>query len=367
MKSQVVVDERTDKERNVELEYPLNAPNADGSVVEVAEGVLWLRMPLPMALDHINLYLLEDNDGWYIVDTGLDTKETRHLWEHVTQTHCKGKPIKGVICTHFHYDHSNLSSWLTERFNVPLFMTHGEFYTLKANSSGLANLGNEHQLAFYQRSGVPQETIENIFEACRRDPFIKHSPPSFNRLRSGDILTINSRQWSIIIGEGHSPEHACLYCEEDKLLIAGDQLLPHISSNILINDMEPNGQQLKYWLRSLKNLQCLRADILVLPAHGPIFTEIHARAQQLIEHHLDTLNTLRDYATSRDSFTAFEATNHLFDRELSPINRMMALGETLAHINWLMGKGYLIANTDLVSGINIYKHSDAQNKNRIKL
>lgn len=365
MKSQGGVDVRTDKERNPELEYPLNAPNADGSVVEVAAGVFWLRMPLPMALDHINLYLLEDDDGWYIVDTGLNTEKTRELWENVTQTHCKGKPIKGVICTHFHYDHSNLSSWLMKRFNVPLFMTHGEFYTLKANSSAFSDVGDEHQLAFYRHAGVPLAMIEKIFEACKKDPFINHSPPSFNRLRAGDVLTIKNRQWSIIIGEGHSPEHACLYCEHENILISGDQLLPHISSNVLVNEMEPNGQQLEYWLQSLHNMQDLDANTLVLPAHGPAFTNIHGRARQLIKHHADTLNKLHDYAKSKSNFTAFEATNYLFDRELSPINMLMALGETLAHINWLITHGYLSANKDSTSGINICKYSDAQNKNRI--
>ena len=355
MKSQRSRDVRTDQERNGALEYPVQAPNTDGSVVEIASGLLWLRMPMPMELDHINLYLLEDDDGWYIIDTGLHTDKTRELWLYVTQTHCKNKPIKGVICTHFHYDHSSLAAWLMKQFNVPLYMTYGEFYTLQTNSRALSSLGNEHQRCFYQQAGVPNETVDGIFEACRHDPFIQYSPPSFNRLRGGDILPIGKRRWTIIIGDGHSPEHACLYCEDEKLLLAGDQLLPHISSNILVNDMEPQGQPLEDWFRSLKQLQLLHPETLVLPAHGPVFKRMHVRSQQLIDHHVDTLDRLKAFAYKHPNFTAYEAMKHLFNRKLSAINTLMALGEALAHLNWLECNDDLFCDRKSASGIHTYK------------
>lgn len=357
MKSERNSEVRTDKERNDALEYPVQAPNADGSVVEIAEGLLWLRMPMPMELDHINLYLLEDNDGWYIIDTGLHTEKTRELWMYISQTHCKNKPIKGLICTHFHYDHSGLAEWLMHQFDIPLYMTHGEFYTLKTNSRAMNTLGDEHQRSFYKQAGVPEETVDGIFEACRQDPFIQLSPPSFNRLRGGDVLSIGNRVWTIVIGEGHSPEHACLYCADEKLLLAGDQLLPHISSNILVNDMEPQGQPLESWLRSLKKLQLLHPDTLVLPAHGPVFKKINTRAQQLIDHHLDTLEDLKVFACKHLHFTAFDAMKHLFDRKLSPINTLMALGETLAHLNWLESNDDLMCYRKNASGVNTYEYS----------
>lgn len=354
MKSQLASTELTDHDRNSALEYPIPAPHADGSAVEIAPGMLWLRMPMPMALDHINLYLLEDEDGWYIVDTGLNTEKTQELWKGVTTTYCKTKPIKAVICTHFHYDHSSLASWLMQTFNVPLYMTYGEFYTLCANSRGLLNLGNSNQLAFYEQAGVPGDKVEAIFDACRQDPFIENCPPSFKRLRGGDVLTIGNRRWQIMIGEGHSPEHACLYCEEERLLLAGDQLLPHISSNILVNELEPQGQQLEAWFRSLRHLQSLHPATLVLPAHGPVFRHMHVRAQQLIEHHLETLERLKSFAYKKPNFTAFEAMKELFNRKLSPINTLMALGETLAHLNWLESNDDLVCCRKNESGINTY-------------
>jgi glyoxylase-like metal-dependent hydrolase (beta-lactamase superfamily II) len=354
MKSQLVSKETTDHDRNEGLDYPFQGPLADGSVVEVADGVLWLRMPMPMALDHINLYLLEDEDGWYILDTGLNTEKTKELWVLVTNNYCKTKPVKGVICTHFHYDHSSLAAWLMQTFNVPLYMTYGEFYTLTANSRGMLTLGNSSQLAFYKQAGVPMDKVDAIFDACRQDPFIENCPPSFNRLRGEDLLTIGKRTWKIVIGEGHSPEHACLYCEDEKLLLAGDQLLPHISSNILVNDMDPQGQQLEDWLRSLKQLQLLHPDTLVLPAHGPVFKKMHVRAQQLIDHHLETLDSLKIFADHNPYFTVFEAMNELFNRKLSPINTLMALGETLAHLNWLESNAKLVCYRENASGIHTY-------------
>ena len=242
MKSNLAGKVRTDKERNSALDYPLMAPKANGTAVQITEGILWIRMPMPMALDHINLYLLEDDDGWFIIDTGLHTNKTKELWLVVAENHCQIKPIKGLICTHFHYDHSSLAQWLMDTFNIPLFMTYGEFYTLATHSRALDTLGNNDQRQFYQHAGVPLDTVEKIFESCRKDPFMAHRPSKFNRLRHDDVLTIGKRRWRIVIGEGHSPEHACLYCEEDKLLLAGDQLLPHISSNILVSEIEPMGQ-----------------------------------------------------------------------------------------------------------------------------
>ncbi|ARD46110.1 MBL fold metallo-hydrolase [Colwellia sp. PAMC 21821] len=367
MKSMVLTDGPLGPEQHSLLEYPITPPQADGSVVEIADGLLWLRMPMPMALDHINVYLLQDDDGWYILDTGLNTETTRQLWLTVIEKHCKSKAIKGVICTHFHYDHSGLATWLTQTFNVPLYMTYGEFYMIKTISSGLASLGNDHQLDFYHRSGLPRKDVDAMLNSCRKDPFIKLCPPSFTRLREGDVLTIGKRRWQIVIGEGHSPEHACLYCAEDKLLLAGDQLLPHISSNILVTEMEPQGQPLKYWLSSLEKLQTLDPNTLVLPAHGPVFREMHLRAKQLIQHHLEQLDILRAFALQVTEFNAYQAMKHLFKRSLSPIESMMALGETLAHLNWLESNGDLFCQRTNDTGINSYLSTDKIKEDRITL
>lgn len=354
MKSMNLTDRPSSQIRHDFLEYPMAPPLADGSMVEVADGLLWLRMPMPMSLDHINVYLLEDDDGWFILDTGLHTEETRELWLKIVAQHCNNKAIKGVICTHFHYDHSGLASWLMQTFNVPLYMTHGEFFTLKSFSGAFENLGNDHQLDFYHRAGMPKNEVMRVIDACRKDPFVQYCPPAYSRIREGDVFTIGQRRWKIVIGEGHSPEHACLYCEEDKIILAGDQLLPHISSNILVNEFEPQGQQLANWFRSLERIQTLDPQTLVLPAHGPIFRQMHLRAQQLVDHHVETLDKLRKFVSEKAEFTAYQAMKCLFNRKLSAFDSMMALGETLAHLNWLEANNEFLCQRDNDSGIYTY-------------
>ena len=334
---------RKQREREA-LHYPLIPPNADGTLVRICDGIYWARLPIPMGLDHINVYLLEDDDGWYLLDTGLNTTKNRQLWQQIIETHCVTKSIKGVICTHFHYDHSGLASWLSQYYDVPLHMTHGEFYMLESMSNGVSHLGNQQQRLFYQRAGVPDDKMDAMFSACRDDPFMEHRPRQFTRLRGGERFKIGKRNWHILIGEGHSPEHACFYSEanldEPAVLIAGDQLLPEISANILVTDREPNANPLKLLLNSQDAFKALDANTLVLPAHGPVYKNLHIRIEQFKQHHSRHLAVLTELA-SKQTFTSWQAMLTLFTRPLSAMDQVLALGETLAHLNYLVFDGQL--------------------------
>ncbi|MBT7451482.1 MAG: MBL fold metallo-hydrolase, partial [Rhodospirillaceae bacterium] len=103
---------------SIELTYPLDELPEPGGLVRVAPGVFWLRMPLPIALNHINLWLLEDDDGWTIVDTGIGTDETKELWEQLFEKHLNNKPVKRLIVTHMHPDHIGLAGWLVDKWDV---------------------------------------------------------------------------------------------------------------------------------------------------------------------------------------------------------------------------------------------------------
>ncbi|MAD44320.1 MAG: MBL fold metallo-hydrolase [Oceanospirillaceae bacterium] len=340
-------------------------------LIEVARGVFWLRMPMPMALDHINVYLLQDDDGWYLVDTGLNTSHVRAIWQRVGAEVFNHLPVKGIICTHFHYDHASLSSWLMEYFSAPLYMTYGEYFTQRALAASRQDVGSEQQKQFYLSCGMDKKLVNEMLTACRDDPFMGHYPNRFIRIREHDVFHIQGRKWQVVIGEGHSPEHACLYCEQDALLIAGDQLLPEISSNVLVSDVEPESDPLSNWFSSLDKLSQLKADTLVLPSHGPVFKNLHARVDQLREHHHDQLDLVRSKAsllseaykgnseaykgnTNRNGFTAYQALNWMFDRKLSPIESMLAQGETLAHLNWMHWQGEL-EYSDEPDGIRRYR------------
>jgi glyoxylase-like metal-dependent hydrolase (beta-lactamase superfamily II) len=324
-----------------DLSYPFPAPSTDGAVVEVAPGVLWVRMPMPMALDHINVWLLRGDTGWTIVDTGLATEQTKALWEHIVAHHLDGLPVEALVCTHFHYDHAGLASWITERFGVPLYMTLAEFFTMRVLEGAMTDPPPPEQVEFYARAGLPAERTARLFDALRRDPFMPPRQGQYRRLRDGDVLKIGSRRWRVLVGEGHSPEHACLYCAEDRLLIGGDQLLPRISSNVLVSSFEPDANPLALWLRSLDRLDTCAPDTLVLPSHQSVFRGLHARVQELREHHRHQFDLLHRFVAERVECTAFEAMGALFPRLRGAGDDILALGETLAHLAWLREDGVL--------------------------
>ena len=322
-----------------QIEFPFVPPQPDGEVVILAPGVLWARQPMPMQLDHINVYLLRDTDGWFIVDTGLNLENSRVLWETIVDRHFEGLPLKGLICTHFHYDHAGLAAWLTERFNVPLYMTYGEYFTMRSLGGLMPEPLPDSLMQFYLRAGMPLARIEEMFAKLRRDPFMPPQPNAFTRLREGQVLNIGGREWRIVIGEGHSPEHACLYCERDRLLIAGDQLLPRITSNVLVSDIEPEANPLQLWLESLDRLAALAPDTLVLPSHERVFRGLLPRVAELHAHHTQQFDIVRDYLREVGAATAFETKIRQFPKVRSAVEDMMALGETIAHLSWLRYAG----------------------------
>ena len=324
------------------LKYPFEPPKADGSHVEIAPGLLWLRMPMPMALDHINVYLLKDGDGWALVDTGLGIPRTFELWEQIFTEKFAGQPLTRVICTHCHYDHAGAAWWLQERFNVPLIMTFGEFMMLRSLMGPPPDPLPQSHRDFYARAGVTDEELDNMVGAMRKDPFMPRHPGNYQRIRGGEVLQIGEREWRVVIGEGHSPEHACLYNEADGILLAGDQVLPRITSNVMVSPIEPEGNPLKFWLDSLQRLHSLPADTLVLPSHQGVFYGLHDRLNQVREHHEQQFELVREHLAEVGKASAAELMVVLFPRLRGPVDRLMALGETIAHLNLLKQAGVLL-------------------------
>lgn len=319
--------------------FPFQPPEPGGAPVEVAEGVLWFRMPMPMKLDHVNVYAIKDHDGWCVIDTGLNTEQGRQLWQQAVDQYLEGLPLKSLICTHFHYDHAGLSAWMMEQYKIPLYMTYGEYFTMRAYAIPVPEPLPSSLVDFYRRAGLSDERRDQIFTAFRNDPFMAPPPRAFRRLREGQVLEIGDRQWRVLIGEGHSPEHACLYCQSDGLLIAGDQLLPRITSNVLVSEVEPESNPLKLWLDSLDRLASLKPETLVLPAHELVFTGLHSRVAALHAHHDEQCQVLRECLREHGAATANQAKAVLFPRKLGVAEDMMALGETIAHLSLLRYRG----------------------------
>ncbi|MDD2222013.1 MAG: MBL fold metallo-hydrolase [Pseudomonas sp.] len=318
------------------LSFPWETPPKNGDWQTVADGVVWLRMPLPFSLDHINLYLLRHADGWVIVDTGLGTEQTRDVWERVFREVMLDAPVKAVIATHFHYDHSGSLGWLSRRFQCPVYMTSGEYHALFVKPASGTEMGWE-MAQFFQRGGVPQEHISGLLGVIGDSSYEQDAPDSYNRLVDNQVLRIGDYDWEVVIASGHSPEHACLYCRQANLFISGDQVLPRITSSVCVTVTEPDANPLKNWLDSLQSLRTVSDDVLVLPAHERPFYGLHYRLGQLVEHHHAHLDRL--LAEMSEAQTADQLMRFMFPRVRSSFDILLANGEVLAHLNFLLGEG----------------------------
>lgn len=320
------------------LTYPLGAPPLPGEAIQAAPGVLWMRLPLPMALNHINVYAIEDRDGWAVVDTGIRTLDSIEAWEAALAGPLGGRPVTQVICTHMHPDHIGLAGWLCGRFAAPLKMTQLEYVTGRMLMSE-SGPGPDSGAEFYRSTGWDEPRIETWrreFGMFSRG--VAPLPQTFTRIREADVLRIGDDDWRIVVGSGHSPEHACLWRAADGVFIAGDQILPRISSNISIWPTEPAADPLRDWLNSIARLAALLpGDILVLPGHGEPFTGVHARLEALSRGHQSSLARLeKALKTPKRAVDVFST---LFARAVGDGIYGMATGESVAHLNHLAGLG----------------------------
>jgi glyoxylase-like metal-dependent hydrolase (beta-lactamase superfamily II) len=324
------------------LTYPLGAPPVPGQAVEAAPGVLWLRLPLPMSLDHINVYALADNDadgdGWTLVDTGLYTKASIAGWEAAFAGPLGGKPVKRVICTHMHPDHLGLAGWLCERFGVPLWMSRLEYLTARmlVADTGPAPIEGE---VFFRAAGWDDERIDGWRrEFGRFGKGVYPMPQSYRRLSEGDDVEIGGEIWSVVVGNGHCPEHVCLWRRSDNVFLSGDQILPRISSNVSVWPTEPLQDPLGDWMNSLAKLRALLPeDLFVLPSHGEPFTGVHTRIEALQKGHQTGLTRLE--RALREPRRVIDVFSSLFARPIGDGVFGMATGESMAHLNYLEAQG----------------------------
>lgn len=317
--------------------YAFNDPPEAGTGLEVAPGIFWLRMPLPFALDHINLWLLEDGDGFTIVDTGIARDEVKTVWRTLFSGLMSGRSVKRVVSTHFHPDHFGLAGWLTETLDAPLWMTRSEWLTgsmLYADADGRAS---KAQVALFSKHGLDDARLQALAErgnAYRR--VLTPPPSSYRRIVDGERLTVDGCDWTVIVGRGHAPEHACLYCADKGVLISGDQVLPKISPNVSLSATEPEADPLSEYLYSLDRLRTLPDHVLVLPSHDFPFYGLRARIEALKNHHAERLDRLVDHCQTPR--TAAESLEVLFRRQLDAHQIMFAMGESLSHLVHLEAK-----------------------------
>ncbi|MEJ2171636.1 MAG: MBL fold metallo-hydrolase [Woeseiaceae bacterium] len=323
------------------IEYEFETRPAHGDVNAVVDGIRWLRMPLPMALEHINLWLLDDERGFAIVDTGVCIESNREVWARTFSGPMRGRPVTRVIVTHLHPDHSGCAGWLTEQHDVELWMTREEYLLCRILISDTGRDAPAAGSQFYRGAGFSDEALtryQQRFGMFGR--VVAPLPESYRRIVDRERLSIGGNDWEIVVGRGHSPEHACLFDAERNIVISGDQLLPTISSNVSVYPTEPHANPLRDWLESLAAIKIrLPEDVLVLPAHGKPFRGAHARLDALILEHTTGLGRLLELCSEpRRAIDVFPA---LFKGRISDGNLIMAAGESIAHLNYLVAEGSL--------------------------
>ncbi len=327
------------------LTYPLGKRSpGDGEAIEVAPGLRWARIAMPGSLAHINIWFADDAadgapNGVAVIDTGMNLPMCRDSWAALDADAMAGRQVTRVIGTHLHPDHIGLAGWLCDRHQVKLWMTRGEWLTARMLVADQRDETPAEMVAFWRAGGWDEEQIAVARARGWRmfGHIVSPLPLGYVRMQDGDVLRLGASEWRVVVGSGHSPEHACLVNDRDGVMIAGDQVLPRISSNVSLGVTEPESDPLGDWLSSIAKLRQLPADLLVLPAHGEPFHGLHTRLDALRDEHLSRLDQLHDWiATPRRAVDCF---SQLFTRVIDQSVLGLATGETLAHLRRLEVEG----------------------------
>ena len=330
-----------------ELHYPLGDGMPEpGSTMEVAPGVRWIRMSLPFALNHINLWLLRDEiggqQGWSVVDCCISRDESKAQWEQVFATQLQGLPILRVIVTHMHPDHIGLAWWLCERWDVRLWISATDYNVARLGALGPTAFGGDAAAHYFASHGLndPDSVAQIKARASYFPQLVPSVPKNYRRMMDGDRLTIGGREWNCISGHGHAPEHISLYCPSLNVLIGGDMMLPRISTNVSVYEVEPEANALKQFLDSIDKFKALPEDTLTLPSHGKPFTGLYQRIRQLHDHHRDRLAEVME-ACALAPHCAADILPIMFKRPLDLHQKTFAMGEAVAHLHKLWFEGRL--------------------------
>jgi glyoxylase-like metal-dependent hydrolase (beta-lactamase superfamily II) len=322
-----------------DLRFTVQRPPPYGELIDVLPGLFWVRLPVPITLNHVNCWVLDNGPGWTLIDSGMNTDDIFEIWDKLFRGILRSRPLQNLTLTHHHIDHAGYASYLVKEQKCSVRMPMAEWLngwvTWHEREEGLS----DHHKAFMKRNGASDDDVAAIVAAQRPPKFLGFRPPlEFSVIKDGDLIEMGQREWRVITAGGHSVEHASFYCEKDKILIAGDQVLSHITPSVIVPAARPDANPMKEYLDSLARFEVLPADTLVLPSHGLPFRNLHGRLRQLRDHHMARLEEMASIVTGPT--TAFAIVQEVFSRILAN-NPRQAFGEALAHLNMLASMGKL--------------------------
>nr|WP_255616766.1 MBL fold metallo-hydrolase [Microvirga puerhi] len=325
------------------MTFPFAEPPATGQVRQVAPGILWTRIPLPFRLDHVNVYLIEDGDGWAILDTGIADDPTRSVWQTLLAGPLAGQRLTRLIVTHFHPDHIGLAGWLSQRFDLPVLTSLSSYFGCLNMSLSPEARASKPYRDFYLSHGMAPETADFVVTRGRTYPqMVTPLPPTFSRVVAGEVLTIGGRDFEVRFGDGHAPDQLMLYCPADNIFFPADQVLARITPNIGVSEVDPDGNPLGLYLSSLNVIMnWVPPDALVLPGHELPFRGLHARCRELAEHHEERCTRIANACRIRP-YSIADLVPVLFARPLDPHQLIFAFSEAHAHVNAMVYRGELM-------------------------
>ncbi|MCW5703482.1 MAG: MBL fold metallo-hydrolase [Xanthobacteraceae bacterium] len=322
-----------------DLNFTVQRPPAYGELTDVLPGLFWVRLPMPAAPNHVNCWLLDDGPGWTMVDCGLNTDDSFEMWDKLWRGLLRSRPLQNLALTHAHADHSGLAAYFVKETKCAVRMPLTEWLNAWKTWHEREDGPDEQFVSFLKRNGASDDDAARIVEAQRQPTFLGSRPPrEFTRIRDGEVISMGRREWKVFTAGGHSVEHALFFCESDRILIAGDQILSHMTPSVIAPPAQPGANPMQDYLDSLTRLEGLPPDTLVLPSHGLPFQGLHARLAQLREHHLSRLEDVASIVNGRTN--AFLIAQEIFPRVLYA-NPRQAFGEALAHLNMLASSGRL--------------------------
>jgi glyoxylase-like metal-dependent hydrolase (beta-lactamase superfamily II) len=327
-----------------DLQFQVQRPPAYGELTDLLPGIFWVRLPMPTLPNHVNCWLLDNGPGWTLVDCGFDADDVFEIWDKLWRGLLRSRPLQNLTFTHAHLDHYGFASYLVKESKCTVRMPLAEWLSGWKLWHEREDAQDEPLKVFMTRNGASEAEVASITGALRKSKYLGLRPPrEFIRIRDSDVIAMGQRDWQVITSGGHSSEHASFFCEKDRILISGDQILSHMIPSVIVLPAQPDANPMQEYLDSLTRFETLPADTLVLPSHGLPFRRLHARLAQMRGHHMSRLDDVASVVTGRT--TAFAVAQEIFPRVLYA-NPRQAFGEALAHLNMLASTGRLTREVD---------------------